>query len=296
MNRVLLVIGLLIGLFVSAFGQTPTGAIEGIVNDPSGAVIPGAVVSITEQATGRNLAQTAGAEGLYSVRNLLPGLYTVKVTAPGFAANETKDIVVNSGAVVSVNIKLEIGKTGDVVEVSAQAVTVDTARQTVDTVIQSKQIKDLPLFSRNFLDLAALAPGVIVRDGNSIDPTKTFAYRAVGVDGRSGTGTRVQIDGIDVTDEMVGTTTANISTEAVNQFQLTRSSLDISTSLSSSGAVNIITNSGTNELHGSWFFDFYNQDLGARLAYQPTASAFDRKRTGGSVGDKIIKDKLFWYA
>ena len=88
-----------------------------------------------------------------------------------------------------------------------------------------EEIKNAPLFSRNFLDLASLAPGVVIRDGGEIDPTKSFGYRTVGVNGRSGTGTRVQIDGIDVTDETVGTTTANISDEAVSEFQLTRSSL-----------------------------------------------------------------------
>src|SRR5207245_10437256 len=126
---------------------------------------------------------------------------------------------------------------------------------------------NLPLFSRNFLDMAALAPGVVIRDGGAIDPTKTFAYRTVGVNGRSGTGTRVQIDGIDVTDETVGTTTANISDEAVGEFQLTRSSLDISTSLTSSGAINVITKSGSNAFHGSWFYDYFNQDMGGRINY-----------------------------
>ena len=107
---------------------------------------------------------------------------------------------------VNAPVALEVGRAADVVEVAANAVAVDTARQTLDSVIHEEEIKQLPLFSRNFLDLAALAPGVFSRDGNAIDPTKTFAYRAVGIDGKSGTGTRVQIDGIDVTDEAVGTT------------------------------------------------------------------------------------------
>jgi hypothetical protein len=164
----------------------------------------------------------------------------------------------------------------------------------VNNVIGSGQIKELPLFSRNFLDLAALSPGVIVREGNLIDPTKTF-MRAVAIAGRSGRATRVQIDGIDVTDEAVGTTAASISTEAVSQFQLTRSSLDISTSLTSSGAVNIISNSGSNDPHGTWFYDFYNH-MGARLHYEPTANPFDRKRTGGSAGWRLMKDTIFWFA
>jgi hypothetical protein len=293
-SRVFLIVMLCLSV-AALFGQTPTGAIEGTVTDPSGAVVPNAKVVITEKATDRAITIATNAEGIYSMRNLLPGVYNVRVEAPGFSAKELRDVSVNSGSAVNGSVALEIGKVGDVVEIAAQAVAVDTLRQTVDSVVTEKEIKELPLFSRNFLDLAVLAPGVFVRDGASIDPTKTFAYRAVGVDGKSGTGTRVQMDGIDVTDETVGTTVANVSQEAVQQFQLTRSSLDISTSLTSSGAVNIITNSGSNALHGSWFYDYFNQDMGARLAYQPTAAAFDRKRSGFSVGGPFKKDKLFWF-
>src|SRR5262249_55992569 len=99
---------------------------------------------------------------------------------------------------------------------------VDVSRQTVDGVIRKDQIDQMPLNARNFLDLARLEPGVIVRDGGTIDPTKTFAFRTVGVSGRGGTGTRVQFDGIDVTDETVGTTTANVSHDPIRQFHLTR--------------------------------------------------------------------------
>src|SRR5207237_1528090 len=92
---------------------------------------------------------------------------------------EIRDVTVNSGAVVNGSISLQIGTTGEVVEVSSQAIAVDTNRQTVDTVVTESQIKNLPLFSRNFMDLAALAPGVVIRDGGAIDPSKTFAYRAL---------------------------------------------------------------------------------------------------------------------
>src|SRR5258708_1490371 len=117
--------------------------------------------------------------------------------------------------------------------------------------IMDSEIHNIPLFSRNFLDLAALAPGVIVRDGQSIFPGKTVGYRAVGISGRSGIGTRVQIDGIDVTDAIGGSTVSNLSSDAVSEFQLSRSSLDISSPMTSSGAVSIISKSGDNEVHGT---------------------------------------------
>jgi hypothetical protein len=286
-------------LFLAALccAQTPTGGIEGTVVDPSGAVIPGAKVTITETATGRAIPLTTNAAGRYSVRNLLPGAYSMQIEAPGFATKKIGNLDVSSGQVINGDAALEVGRAEQIVEVSAEAVVVDTSRQTVDSVITEKEIKNVPLFGRNFLDLAALAPGVMIRDGGAIDPTKVTAYRVVGVAGRSGTGTRVQIDGIDVTDETVGTTVANFSPESVHEFQLTRSSLDPSTSLTSSGAINIISKSGGNALHGSVFFDYYNQKMGARTYYDQTAAEpFHRKRIGGSAGGPFIKDKLFWFA
>jgi hypothetical protein len=281
---------------LAAYGQTPTGAIEGTVTDQTGAAVPGAKVTITEQATGRAIPLTTNELGRYSLRNLLPGTYDIKVEAPSFSTRVINSVQVNSGAVVNGDVRLEVGGTEQVLQVTAEAVQVDTSRQTVDSIVTQEQIKNMPLFSRNFLDLAAMAPGVVIRDGGSIDPTKEFAYRTVGVNGRSGTGTRIQIDGIDVTDETVGTTLSNISDEAVNEFQLTRSSLDISTSLTSSGAVNVITRSGTNDFHGGWFYDYYNQDMGARIDYNAKAAPFNRKRTGGYFGGPFKKDKLFWFA
>lgn len=277
------------------WAQTPTGAIEGTVTDATGAVVPGAKVSITEVATGRTIPGTTSAEGRFAFRNLLPGQYDLTVESPGFAKKQVRGLDVNAGAIVNGSTALEVGRAGEVVEVTAEAVSVDTERQTVDSIVGEKEIKNLPLFGRNFLDLAALAPGTYIRDGGEIDPTKSVAYRTVGIAGRSGTGTRVQVDGIDVTDETVGTTVANFSNESVHEFQLTRSSLDPSTSLTSSGAVSIITKSGGNAIHGTGFWDYYNQDMGARLGYNEGAEPFHRSQTGFSAGGPFKKDKLFWF-
>ena len=296
MKHLLRVLVLLVSVAMVASAQTSTGGIDGTVSDPSGAVVPNAKVTITEVDTGRAIPLVTNPVGRYSVRNLLPGVYNVTIEATGFAVKKMEKIMVNAGAVVNGDVTLEVGRAGEVITVAAEAVLVDSVRQTVDSIITEREIKNVPLFSRNFLELAALAPGTFIRDGGSIDPTKEIAYRVVGVAGRSGTATRVQVDGIDVTDETVGTTVANFSPESVSEFQLTRSSLDPSTSLTSSGAINIISKSGGNAMHGSWFWDYYNQDMGARLQYQPTAEPFKRNRTGGSVGGPLKKDKVFWFA
>jgi hypothetical protein len=184
----------------------------------------------------------------------------------------------------------------EVVAVAASAVSVDAVRQTLDTIIGANEIRDIPLFGRNYLDLAALAPGVIVRDGQTVFPSKAAGYRAVGISGRSGIGTRVQIDGIDVTDPIGGSTVSNISSDAVHEFQLSRSSLDISSSMTSSGTVSIISKGGGNEIHGIGFWDYYNQDMGARLNYLASSQPFHRNRVGMTVGGPFEKNRIFWFA
>jgi hypothetical protein len=282
-------------LVSAAFAQSPTGDIQGTVTDATGAVIVNAKVTITETATGRTIETTSNDAGLYTAFHLLPGEYTVKVEKEGFSSF-TEKVEVRAGQVVPVSPKMKVGTSATTVEVSGQGIVIaDVTRSTVDGVIEAEQIKNLPLNDRNFLDLASLEPGVFVRDGGFIDPTKSLTYRTVGVDGRSGTGTRVQVDGIDITDETVGTTLSNVPNDAVKEFQLSQSTLDLSTSLTSSGAVNIITQSGGNQIHGSGFEFFRDKNMSARGADQLTGETFRRHQYGFSAGGPFIKDKLFWW-
>ena len=212
-----------VGLFISAtFGQDPTGIIEGNIIDPSNAAVAGATITIKETTTGRSFTVMTNEEGFYTVRSLQPGTYSIKIERQGFATATAENIIVQVGQVARADVGLRVGSQTETVqvEIGATDIQVDTTRQTVDGVITSRQITALPLNQRNFLDLAVLQPGVTVIDGGNIDPTKSNAFRAVRVNGGSGTGTRVQIEGIDVTDETVGTTVANFSTDAVQEFQL----------------------------------------------------------------------------
>ncbi|HZS06442.1 MAG TPA: TonB-dependent receptor [Blastocatellia bacterium] len=283
---------------VTAIAQQQAGAIEGTVTDQSGAVVAGAKVAITEKATGRVINLTTNGEGYFIARSLPPGTYSVKVEQSGFSSGLVEDVVVQTGQTSTASIGLKVGSATEVVQIegtSAQ-LQVDTSRQTVDGIVTAEKIVSLPLNGRNFLDLAALQPSVQVRDGESIDPTKVGAYRAVSVNGSSGTGTRVQIDGIDVTDETVGTTVTGISTDAVQEFQLSRASFDLSTSLTTSGAVSISTRTGGNEFHGSGFYFWRNEGLGARLQFEPNSEPFHRHQYGYRFGGPIIKDRLFFFS
>jgi hypothetical protein len=295
----LLVVISCIGILISSMtAQTPTGTIEGNVTDPQSNVVAGATVTITEVATGRATTTTTNDQGFYTARSLQPGLYSVKIEKQGFSTATADKVVVQVGLVAKADIGLKIGSAAETVQVDIGVtdIQVDTVRQTVDGVITARQITALPLNARNFLDLAGLQPSVTVVDGGNIDPTKSNAYRAVRVNGGSGTGTRVQIEGIDVTDETVGTTTANISTDAVQEFNLSRSSFDLGTSLTTSGAISIASQYGKNKFSGSGFYFKQDDRFDARPEFESVKPEFNRDQEGYRFGGPILKDRLFFFS
>ena len=276
------------------FAQTTisTGSIVGTVTDPSGALVSGAKVTITNKGTGQVVTTTTTSTGNYATGALIPGDYTIRVEGAGFKTTEML-VVVQVNTTASGNLKLNLGESSQVVEVQASELTVNTEQATVQGVITAQQIENLPINGRNFLDLAQLEPGVQIQDGGTFDPTKN-GFSSVSFGGRFGRTARIEVDGVDVSDENVGTTTQNIPMGAIQESSLQQSSLDLSTELTSSGSVNITTKSGTNALHGEGFYYFRDQSLNANL---PGAShnPFQRNQFGGSLGGRIIKDKLFFF-
>jgi hypothetical protein len=292
-------LSLMMSLCVSVMAQHIRGALEGTISDPNGAVLSGVKVVVKNNATGAEATTTANDRGYFNVQNLEAGTYTVTVQQAGFSKYLAKDVNVKVGAVTPLTIALQVGAQEQVVEVTATGTeaAVDTSRSTVDGVVTAKTIENLPLNGRNFLDLAQLEPGVQVRDGGDFDPTKN-QFAGVSVGGRMGRSTRIQVDGVDITDENVGTTTTNISNESIQEFQVSRSTLDPSTDLTSSGAINIVTRTGSNQFHGSGFSLFRNESYAADLRTDkttPDKPSFERQNFGGGLGGYIIKDRLFWH-
>ena len=269
-----------------------TGSIVGTVTDPSGAVVSGAKVTITNKGTGQVVTTTTTSTGNYATGALIPGDYTIRVEGAGFKTTEML-VVVQVNTTTSGNLKLNLGESSQVVEVQASELTVNTEQATVQGVLTAQQIENLPINGRNFLHLAQLEPGVQIQDGGTFDPTKN-GFSSVSFGGRFGRTARIEVDGVDVSDENVGTTTQNIPMGAIQEYSLQQSSLDLSTELTSSGSVSITTKSGTNGLHGEGFYYFRDQSLNANL---PGASnnPFQRNHFGGSLGGPIIKDKLFFF-
>jgi hypothetical protein len=279
-----------------SFGQTTvsTGSIQGTITDPTGAAIAGAQVTITGRATGQVIRTTTTSAGTYSSGALIPGDYIVRVEDQGFRVLELQETV-QVGVTTTSNGQMEIGSTGEVVEVQGNAVNIDTSQATVQGVMTSQQIDNLPINGRNFLDLAQLEPGVQIQDGTNFDPTKV-GYSSISFGGRFGRTARIAVDGVDVSDETVGTTTGDIPSSGIQEFQLSQSNLDLSNDLTSSGAVNVVTRSGANEYHGEAYYYIRDSRWGADIPHPVGLPApYQRNQFGGRFGGKIIRDKLFFF-
>ncbi len=254
------VLALLAPLTLVAQTTLSTGSVTGTVSDPSGALVSDAKVLVTNVDTGQKVELTSNAAGSFTTGPLQPGTYKVQVSAKGFNT-VVQTVTVQVGNTATVNAKLAVGQESTVVDVQGTTVSVNTEQATVQGVLTSAQIENLPVNGRNFLDLAQLEPGVQIQDGQNFDPTKA-GYSSISFGGRFGRTARVNVDGVDVSDETVGTTTADIPASAIDEFQLSQSSLDLSQDLTSSGAVNVTTRSGTNTLHGEAFGFFRDHSHG----------------------------------
>ncbi len=280
-----------------SFGQATSvngGSIQGTITDPSGAVLPGAAIVIKGLDTGFSRSLTADSAGFYSVGPLNPGNYTVNVGLPGFESLSVTTVV-RTGTATSGNYKLTVGASAQTVEVNAGELQVNTDQPGVSDVITRDQIETLPINGRNFLDVAQLQPGVILQSGETFDPTKA-GYSAISVGGVSGRTTRILLDGQDITDETVGTTIMNVDTGAIDEFQLNRSTQDVSGEVTSTGQVLVSTRTGTNAFHGETFYNFQDHTVGFARTTGGFDAPFQRNQFGGSVGGPILKDKLFFFA
>jgi len=215
------------------------------------------------------------------------------VEAPSFKTAITS-VIVQVGSAATGNVRMTVGSTSQTVEVTGEAVGINTEQPTVQGVLTSSQIENLPVGGRNFLDLAQLEPGVQIQDGGNFDPTKN-GFSSISFGGRAGRTARIEVDGIDISDETVGTTTQNVSAGAISEFQLSQSTLDLSTELTSSGAVNVVTKSGTNKIHGEGFYNFRDKNAGIANFPGGQNNYFQRNQFGGNLGGPLVKDKMFWF-
>lgn len=274
--------------------STNGGSIQGSITDNSGAAIPGATVTVSSPDTGYSHTMQTDKSGFYSLGPLNPGSYTIDVSAANFQKLRVQTVI-RTGTATPGSEKLTIGNETQTVEVNAGTLQVNTDQPGVSGVITRDQIETLPINGRNILDVAQVQPGVILQSGESFDPTKA-GYSAISVGGVSGRTTRILLDGQDITDETVGTTIFNVPTGAIDEFQLNRSTQDVSGEVTSTGQVLVSTRSGTNQFHGQLFYDFQDYRTGFAATTGGFNAPFQRNQFGGTIGGPIVKDKLFFFA
>jgi Carboxypeptidase regulatory-like domain len=278
-------IAVLLVLSSLAYAQESTGNVSGTITGPRGASISGADLSITNKITGQSSHTTTSPAGTYAIRDLPPGEYVLRVEAKGF---QTADLLIR--------IQPSGTATGDVRllrVVAPSAKLVDTESAEVRGAVNTAQMEQVPT-DRQFLDLTPLEPGVQLLDGAVLAPSKS-GLTATSVVGRDGRTTRMQVDGLDITDEVVGATTRNVPVGAIQEVEVGQSLLPLSSGLASAGIVNVVTKSGGDDLHGQLFGNFRNQAAGNADFPGGQHNSYSREVFGGNVGGVWQKDKLFYF-
>jgi hypothetical protein len=287
---------ILIAGAAAASAQTPTGVLRGSVVDPTKAAISDASVTVKNKETGAERTASANSGGEFTVSNLLPGEYEVKVAAKGFKTY-ISGATIQVGDTSTIEIGLEVGDTSETVVISGDSTAlVNPADFKVDGVITRRKIDGLPLNGRNFLQLASLEPGVRVSIGDPGDANNLFN---VSIGGGNSALTRLTVDGGNVVDPVTGGAAQNYSVETVQEFQISSFNFDLKTGVTSVGAVNIVSRTGGNEYHGSGFGYYRDNHMSAyptlnRVANNPDPF-FRRLQAGFALSGPIIKNKLAFF-
>ncbi len=279
--------------------QTEVGGatLNGSVTDSSGAPITGAAVKITSAATGFTRSSATNDAGLYSFVSVPVGDYDLNVQQTGFRSEQLQHIRLDVGAVVTLDFRLEVGSTQQTLTINADAPVVETGRSQTSTIVNEKSVADLPVNGRNFIDFTTLTPGVVR------DPTRGGD---LSFGGQRGTANSLLVDGGEGNNLFFGQATGRtgfrpyaFSQDAVQEFQVNANSYPAEIGRAGGGVINVVTKSGTNQLHGSAFEFYRDKALNAntftnnraRVRKQP----YHFNQFGGSVGGPIRKDKVFFF-
>jgi len=288
-------------LIAPVLAQVTTADITGRVVDQLGATVPNTTVTVRSIGTNQTRTTTTDEEGEYTITQLSPGVYEVSVEAQGFSKALLKDIELNIGSKQTLNFDLKPGAITEIVEVSSDSVLVETTRSDLGGVVTSVEVENLPLLNRTFAALSVIMPEA--RPVGNFDPTKTRVGN-VAFNGGDGRQVDVNVDGGDNKDNVVGSLLQNFSYESIQEFQVLQHRWTAESGRAVGGVVNVITKSGTNNLHGSFFANFRDEALRKleffekqRLTADPNFQKppFSRQEIGGSIGGPIVNDKLFYF-
>ncbi len=272
---------------VSASGQTAAGSINGTVTDATGAVIPGAKITIVNAQTGVQTNAETGINGVYLVPNVAPGEYNIAAEADGFKRIEVNGLRLNVASEISQSFALEIGAVTEVVEVSAEQLQIQTTSGSVGGTVQTEQVQELPLPNRDIFNLVNLVPGAFRSESNGNISIGGGRTRSAGS----------FIDGVNNTRGGLGVQNVEMAppVDSMQEFKVEVNSMGAEYGRSSAGVVQALTRSGTNSWNGSIYHFLRNDALDAAGWNQDSQPKLRRNNGGVSIGGPIARNKTFFF-
>jgi hypothetical protein len=299
----LVVIGCISLLPAALAAQTVSGTILGTVTDSTGAVMPGATVTLTNAGTGLLRVLHSDASGEYTAPSLPTGRYSVKAELSGFKTVTVPDIPLGVDQRLRIDVKLELGAMEESITVTGTSPLVQTSSSELGTTVQEEQIRTLPLNGRNFVNLTRTVPGVVRGiPGANIDGAGSLAWRAsasFSANGQRPRDNNYMLDGVDNNETWLQTVVLFPSVDALDEFKLQTSTYSAEFGRSLGGVVNLQIKSGTNAMHGSVFEFLRNDAFDANNFFNNRAGRpkppFSQHQYGGTIGGPVIKDKTFYF-
>jgi len=301
-------LALLSASFLWAFAG---GSLSGVVEDPTGAVIEGAKLTLVNTGLKTQFQTTSDSKGFYSFPALPVGKYDLTIAAAGFKPQKKTDVGIDADAAVTLNTTLEVGEQTEAVTVSATAAGVDTQVDTVAThlgeVVEDTQIQAIPLNGRSYTDLLAIQPGVtpvttllptsIIMAGvtGTINPSGDANPGNISIDGQRESNNGFMVNSLDVREGMNGGTSVIPNLDSIQEFRVLTNNFDTEYGNYNGGMVNVVTKSGSNAFHGDAFEFFRNTDLDAKNFFDAKRGLYQQNQPGGTIGGPILKNKLFFF-
>jgi hypothetical protein len=283
----------------SANSQMNTGEIDGVVQDPTGSVVPNASVSAVEASTHLEYSTKTNGSGEYLLAQLPVGRYNLTVSLEGFKQIVQPNIEVHAGDRLRQAFTLELGEQSESLTVSVLPGLLQVESAAIKDTIEQQQVIDLPLKGRDFIDLVALTPGVTTAPAGTRGSALQQTGQTYGILGQRGGHNLYLVDGVSVTDEAFNNLVLSPSVDAVQEVNINQTSYDAEFGGKSGGIINVITKSGNSSFHGS-VFEFVRNDIfdAKNFFVKPTQSKppFKQNQFGGSIGGPIQRNKTFFFA
>ncbi|HSR06527.1 MAG TPA: carboxypeptidase-like regulatory domain-containing protein, partial [Bryobacteraceae bacterium] len=271
-------------------------SVTGRVADEQGAVVTGAQIRMTGVDTGTVYNTVTNSDGIYTIPSVPIGAYTLEATVPGFQTYVQKGLILRVGDHVQVNVTLKVGQVAERVEVQANANLVQTQQNSISQVVDQQRIVDLPLNGRDPTQLITISGAAVNHsDGTNTGSKSFFSSQSISIAGSAGNATNYLLDGGDNNDTFTNVNMPFPFPDALAEFSVETSATPARNGLHPGGVVNAVTKSGSNRLHGDLFEFIRNGHANAINYFAPRQDSLKRNQFGGTIGGKIIRDKLFYF-